>query len=594
VNAAGPEGEAAGSLTADELAAVYDMSPLYAIGDFGQGVHVALVEFEEDQPTDITYYQKCYGTSATVNYLKVDGGAAPDPSFGEAGSGEAALDIEDVIGLAPEATIDVYQGTLNPDDAQVLDVYSAIMNAKAPDEIVSTGWGDCELDSDAALLNAEQTLIEQANTQGQAIFAAAGDTGSNDCFSDQGSSNAAQLSVDDPASQPGVIGVGGTSIRANSETVWNGNPVGAGGGGVSSAWCMPSFQDQSGVQGLINSTYSVPDKNNCKSGYSREVPDVSADADPNTGYEIYWKATWRIGGGTSASTPLWAAAAALIDSSRFCSEYDSNDATGVLVAALYAIASTIYYPFALYDVTSGNNFFASAGYKGSLTTPYPATKGYDMASGLGTPSLAYSGNFVPGLAALTCFITGTALETTTVTGVSPKMGASSARTPVTIGGKGFLPIAGADELTVGKNSTKLIPVTCETTTRCTAVLPATTPGTADLRMIVEDLTASPLIARDRYSFVGAPTLTNLTPAEGSTRGGTRITVRGTNFFGKMSVHFGTTLGTRVAVRSASQLTVTVPPGSGGVYVTVSALGGTSHRSGKDKYHYVLASSKAGR
>jgi subtilase family serine protease len=96
-----------GSYTADQLASYYGFDPLYSLGDFGQGVSVALVEFEPDLSSDIAAYQACYGTNATVNYIDVDGGAGSG-----AGSGEAALDIEDVIGLAPEATIDVQEPAL--------------------------------------------------------------------------------------------------------------------------------------------------------------------------------------------------------------------------------------------------------------------------------------------------------------------------------------------------------------------------------------------------------------------------------------------------------------------------------------------------
>ena len=65
-----------------------------------------------------------------MNYIPVDGGAGPDPNYGASGSGEAALDIEDVIGLAPKATIDVYQGPINADTSEILDVYSAIVERR--------------------------------------------------------------------------------------------------------------------------------------------------------------------------------------------------------------------------------------------------------------------------------------------------------------------------------------------------------------------------------------------------------------------------------------------------------------------------------
>jgi kumamolisin len=130
-------------ITADQLASWYGFDPLYALGDFGQSVNVALVELEPDSPSDIDAYQACYGTSATVNYISVDGGAGTGY-----GGGEAALDIEDVIGLAPRATIDVYQAP----NADIDAVYSTIVNNDT-DQVVSVSWGLCEPDTDPSSLS---------------------------------------------------------------------------------------------------------------------------------------------------------------------------------------------------------------------------------------------------------------------------------------------------------------------------------------------------------------------------------------------------------------------------------------------------------
>ena len=521
INAANSDG----SYTADQLASYYDMKPLYGLGDFGQGVKVALVELEPDSPADIAAYQACYGTNATVNYIPVDGGVVA----GAGNSSEAALDIEDVIGLAPEATIDAYQEP-NGGSQDNLDVYSAIVNADV-DQVVSISWGLCELDEGIAPVQAESAVFEQAATQGQTVFAAAGDNGSTDCYGDPGTTNASSLSVRDPASQPYVIGVGGTSIGADSETVWNDSSGsgGAGGGGVSAVSCMPSYQDQPGIPALISS-YSVPDSTDCATGYAREVPDVSADADPNTGYTIYYTGPgtgvsgWGRAGGTSAAAPLWAAVAALIDSSPFCADYGSNvggDA-GVLPEGLYAVAesdaSYIYsgqgVTEALRDVTDGNNDYTKSGYSGGL---YPSTPGYDMASGLGTPAvsgLTASGaasNFYPGLAALMCRQYRTKLDTTNVTSVSPSEGAASAPKTVTVTGSGFLPISGADMAAIG---TTQVTAVCSSTTHCTVLLPSHAAGTVDIVMSVEDFTTSPVTAHDQFTFLATPVAAISSPANG--------------------------------------------------------------------------------
>jgi hypothetical protein len=85
--------------------------------------------------------------------------------------------------------------------------------------------------------------------------------------------------------------------------------------------------------------------------------------------------------------------------------------------------------------------------------------------------------------------------------------------------------------------------------------------------------------------VAAPTVTRISPASGSQKGGTRVTVRGINFVGVISVHFGGRVGTAVHVFSPSELRVTAPSGSGTVYVTVAALGGSSRVVATGKYRY---------
>ncbi len=147
-----------------------------------------------------------------------------------------------MAGLAPDATIDVYQEP-NGGETDTYDLYNGHHRCDA-DQVVSTSWGDCELDEDPALITDEQSLFYQAMTQGQTVLAAAGDDGSTDCGN-------ADLAVDDPGSQPYVVSVGGTSIQTSGEAVWNGSAIsdGAGGGGVSAAWCMPAYQDQTAIPG---------------------------------------------------------------------------------------------------------------------------------------------------------------------------------------------------------------------------------------------------------------------------------------------------------------------------------------------------------
>jgi subtilase family serine protease len=574
--------QAYGSFTADQLAAHYGMSPMYRLNDLGQSVHVALVEFEPDSPADISAYLSCYQLHTTVNYIKVDGGAGSG-----AGSGEAALDIEDLVGLAPDVTVDVYQAP-NGGDADTYDEYQAIIDAQEPDPVVSTSWGLCELYSDASLMTMEHSLFEQAATQGQTVFAAAGDSGSTDCLSN-GGADAADLSVGDPASQPYVVGVGGTSIGATAETAWN-DAAGAGGGGVSSVWCMPTYQYMTNIPGLISKD-SQADTACTGSGeqpYWRQVPDVSADADPNSGYTIYYDGAWTAFGGTSGAAPLWAAVAALTDASPFCRAYGSGNA-GVQPAGLYHLASAAKsYVYgngeALSDVTSGTDDYAPSGYTGGL---YPATVGYDMATGLGTPLASgyrapgVASNFYPGLSALMCYFYATRNVTPSITRLSPRAGPLKGGTTVTVTGKGFLPIRGADIAEVGSRA---VAASCSSATKCTIRMPAHSAGTAAIRIDVEDLVTSKATSHSRYRYAAVPSVSSLSPSHGRSRGGTRVTVRGYNFDGRLVVHFGKKIA-RIASDSSAKIIVVAPAGDGIVTVTVAAAGGTSAATASCRYRY---------
>ena len=213
---------------------------------------------------------------------------------------------------------------------------------------------------------------------------------------------------------------------------------------------------------------------------------------------------------------------------------------------------------------------------------YPATTGYDMASGLGTPSVADPGNFFPGLAALTCAITGTKLTKTKIAHVVPELGPSTHSNKVTIYGSGFLPIAGADMLKVGS---KWITVSCTSNTVCTSTLPATKAGTQALTMVVEDLTASPSSSSAEFMFAGMPTVTKVRPLFGPETSGTKVTIRGTNFLGKVKVFFGSRRATHVQVISSSKITVWAPSGKGSVSVYVSTIADKSKKTPVGKFRY---------
>jgi subtilase family serine protease len=199
-------GAAAAGYTANQIASAYGLSDYYANGDEGSNVSIALYELEPFSAADVAAYQSCYGSAADVRVIPVDGGAGVG-----AGSGEAAMDVETVIGLAPRATIKVYEG---PDNGLgAYDTYSRIVSDDSA-QVISTSWGQCEALEGAVSAAAEKTLFQEAAVQGQSLLASAGDQGSDDCGDHQ-------QSVDDPASQPWVTAVGATSLQASGDLVWN-------------------------------------------------------------------------------------------------------------------------------------------------------------------------------------------------------------------------------------------------------------------------------------------------------------------------------------------------------------------------------------
>jgi subtilase family serine protease len=350
-SAARTEAASQASYTTSQIAARYHLNDLYAAGIQGSGVTVAVYELEPFSSSDVAAFQSCFHTSSTVSTVSVDGGAG-----GGSGSGEAAMDIEDVIGLAPHADVRVYEGPASGSGAY--DTYARIVSDNVA-KVVTTSWGLCEADQGSGTAAAESTLFQEAAAQGQTILASTGDLGSNDCSSDH-------QSVDDPASQPWVTGVGASSIHSSGESVWN-NSYGATGGGVSSVWAQPAYQ---AAAAQSQSTVSC----GAAGTTCREVPDVTANGDPNTGYVIYYNGQWNTMGGTSISTPTWAALAALADSSPACAGHP----VGFANPALYKLAATAY-GANFGDVTSGAN-----GY--DHVAGFSAGPGYDMASGLGTPN----------------------------------------------------------------------------------------------------------------------------------------------------------------------------------------------------------------
>lgn len=476
-----------GAWTPAQLASAYGMNSLYSSGLLGGGVTVGLYELEPYLSSDIAAYQSCFGTNTSVTNVLTDGGAGTG-----AGVGEAALDIEDVIGLAPTAKILVYEAPnkVTRRANGPYDNWTTIVDQDQA-QVVSTSWGMCEPLTTSSAVDAENTLFEQAATQGQTILAAAGDSGSTDC----GSNYQSTLAVDDPASQPYVTGVGGTSLTSVStppaETVWNDQcstgPCG-GGGGISQYWTMPGWQNGPGV---VSSDSSGSPCAAATGYYCREVPDVTASADPYHGYVIYYNGAWTVAGGTSAAAPLWASLVALVDNGCAAAP------VGFINPRLYAAGATNTSPFN--DITTGNN--AIYGGAGGL---YPATDYYDMASGLGSPIAA---RLLGDLCA------------PMLTSLSPASGPSAGGTKVTIGGVGFTP-----GTTVHFGSADATSVDVTSATSLTAVAPPGF-GTVDVTVTTGGGTSGTVTA-DHFAYA-TPSISSLSAVSASE--GSPETITGIGF-----------------------------------------------------------------
>ena len=368
----------------NQVATAYNLTSLYSAGFHGEGQTVALLELDDYNSGDISAYTACYGgSSVPVKRIPVAGGTGHAPSNGAI---EVELDIELVLSAAPRlAGLRVYESANNT--VGYLANLSQIVSDAVP--VVSTSWGSCESNGFAqAVYQQENTLFTAAAAQGQTIFAASGDTGSNDCKN----ATPTPPSVDDPASQPYVTGVGGTTLTIangtySSERVWNNNGN-ASGGGQSILWTMPAWQvsPTTNIAGFSsNAPCGAPVGSLC-----RETPDVSFNADPGVGYPVYCTVTaggcsgsspWVGVGGTSAAAPMWAAMTALINEKSLAG---GGFNLGFLNPLLYSIdknSGSTHYASDFHDVTTGSNYLTGDG-----NNEYPAGTDYDMATGLGSPN----------------------------------------------------------------------------------------------------------------------------------------------------------------------------------------------------------------
>lgn len=429
--------DAPGYWTVKDFAEYYNVEPLYAQGLNGHKQTIGIMTYAALTPSDAFTYWSALGLNVSANRLTqvmVDGGSGP-PSDAS-GSIETTLDVEQSGGIAPSANILVYEAP-NTVKGNV-DLFAKVFDANAAGTI-SYSWGSWEYDNEVQTLNpvtgkittvnaALNSLLMQAVSQGQTVITSAADAGAY--TADQGypaPEFTKTLSVDSPASSPYITAAGGTTlpgkqtylittpagttdtvtINVVAEQVWGfdylsplctalGVPdptrcgifPGGGGGGVSVLFPVPSYQ--AGLPGiqvsqpdqvLIDETTSPPTVLDIlPAGYAgRNVPDVSFNSDPETGYVIYY--TSDTGGpfinpyygGTSFAAPQLNGMSSLINQGL-------GHRVGFLNVPLYDMvrSGTAYTGAAppLRDITHGDNWF------------YFGSTGYDPGSGVGVPNVS--------------------------------------------------------------------------------------------------------------------------------------------------------------------------------------------------------------
>lgn len=323
----------------------YDLPVQHGYNASGRAAGVVI--WADYLASDLSGYASEFGITrtGTTSKVAVDGGASFNGNFSAPGNAsvEAELDVETIEGNSPGANIVVYEFP-SPTDQGIEDAYNAAVSANSVD-VLNSSFGGCE-SGDTAFATATNQIATQGAAKGITFSASSGDSGSNECSGSHG--------VSAPAGGPEFVSVGGTSLQVSStgawssEEVWNSNG-GAGGGGVSTVFPLPSYQQ--GISGVITS--------------GRNQPDISLSADPSYGTSLYFNGAWMGPiGGTSWASPIFTAylaQTAQIHRTR----------AGFVNPSVYTDFTSTGYTY-FHDITSGNNF------------GYTAKAGYDQASGIGS------------------------------------------------------------------------------------------------------------------------------------------------------------------------------------------------------------------
>jgi len=322
----------------------------------GSGECIGIIELGGGfKPADLTTYfnQLKLTNSPKVTAVSIGNGKNHPTGDPNGPDGEVMLDIEVAGSVAPGAHIVVYFAE-NTDAGFLNAITTAVHDKTNKPSVISISWGSAESGWTSQAMTSMDEAFQAGAAMGVSVCVAAGDNGSTDGV-DDGLNH-----VDFPASSSYALACGGTHLQASGtaiskETVWNELKTneGATGGGISDFFPLPSYQQNA----------DVPPSANPGGRIGRGVPDVSGDADPNSGYDTYVDGQSDVIGGTSAVAPLWAGLIALLNETL-------NQPVGFLNPLLYQKAAS---SGGFRDITSGNN------------GAYSAKPGWDACTGLGSP-----------------------------------------------------------------------------------------------------------------------------------------------------------------------------------------------------------------
>ncbi len=345
-------GDGGVTLAPADLARAYGVDVLQAQGLTGAGSSIAVVARSDFDLADVAAFGTRFGVAPrTPVKVFVDGNPGVLPDEGELT--EVLLDTQWAGALAPDADVSVVIGSTDGDIPQAL---GEVVDRRLG-QVVSVSFGLCEPLSSTTVTELFDGLYTIANLQGQTVVVASGDSGSRECEPDL-----PDVAVSALAASPHAVAVGGTALDPGfddagnatgyvGETVWN-DRAGASGGGVSTLFARPSFQ--LGVGPFT----------------ARALPDVSLPASPDSpGYAVVERGESIVVGGTSAGAPAFASLLALVN------QRAARDGLGQLLPTLYRLGQDGLAgrrEAVFHDVVTGENGF-------------PATPGFDLATGWGSP-----------------------------------------------------------------------------------------------------------------------------------------------------------------------------------------------------------------